>query len=48
MTRFVGDAIGSRDGKGKIDRKRDLEEFKRTGRHPEIEAARQAAASAAA
>lgn len=48
MTRFLGDAIGSRDGKGKIDRKRDLEEFKRTGRHPEIEAAREAAASAAA
>ena len=48
MTQFLGDAIGSRDGKGKIDRKRDLEEFRRTGRHPEIEAAREAAASAAA
>lgn len=48
MTRFVGDGIGSRDGKGKIDRKRDLEEFKRTGRHPELEAAAASAAAAAA
>ena len=47
MTRFLGDGIGSRDGKGKIDRRRDLEEFKRTGRHPEIEAAASASAAAA-
>lgn len=44
-TKFEGDAIGVRGKKFKSytlkDRKKDLEEFRKTGVHPEIEAIRQ-------
>lgn len=46
MTRFVADAIGVRSGRSRsgltrAERERQLEEFKRTGRHPELDAAAQ-------
>jgi len=49
MTRFVADGIGSRDGKGgRVNRRKELEQFQRTGRHPELEAAAASRAAAAA
>ncbi|MEW5309388.1 MAG: hypothetical protein WDW38_001282 [Sanguina aurantia] len=43
MTRFIGDAIGVRAGKGKPitgkDMKKNMAAFQLTGRHPELEAA---------
>ena len=43
-TKFEGDAIGTRGKKFKSytlkDRKKDLEDFQKTGVHPEIEATR--------
>lgn len=48
MTRFVGDAIGVRSGGGgsrgptKAQRAKALEEFQRTGHHPELAGAREA------
>ncbi len=45
MTRFVGDAKDVRDGRKKLfptskDMKKNMEIFKRTGRHPALEANR--------
>ena len=50
MTRFVGDAIGVRGrATGAVtsaDRRRELDEWRRTGRHPELDAAAASAAAA--
>ena len=50
MTRFVADALahrkGAKKGAGEAARKAELEEFKKTGVHPEQRAARESAADA--